>query len=67
MAQDIFRAECGCSWDGGQQRQACAAWRALVAGRERLEQGSSIDYEELGRIDEQMAEHTPPWMEDERA
>ena len=67
MTQDIFTAGCGCSWDGGQQLQACDAWRALVAGRKRLEEGSSADSEGLGRIDEQMAEHTPPWMEDERS
>ncbi len=65
MAQDMFTASCGCIWHGGQHQQACAAWQALIAGRDRLQQGTSIDYEELRRIDEQLAEHTPPWMADE--
>jgi hypothetical protein len=66
MAQDMFTAGCGCSWDGGRHRQACDGWRALVANRDRLQQGTGIDYEALRTIEEQMAEHTPPWMMDER-
>ena len=65
MTQDTFTARCGCSWDGGRHRQACDGWRALVAERDRLQQGTGIDYEALRGIEEQMAEHTPPWMGDE--
>ena len=65
MTQDTFTARCGCSWDGGRHRRACDAWRALVADRDRLQEGTSIDYEALRTIEGQMAEHTPPWMGDE--
>ena len=45
---------------------ACDGWRALVVERDQLQQGTGIDYEDLRRIEDQMAGHTPPWMGDER-
>ncbi len=65
MSEDMFTAPCGCVWHGGRHRRACDGWRALVTDRDRLQQETSIDYEALRRIEEQMAEHTPPWMGDE--
>ncbi len=65
MAQDVFAAACGCIWEGGRHVQACPAWMVLSAERDDLRQGASDDYWEVRKIDEQMAEHTPPWMADE--
>ena len=66
MPQDTFTAPCGCVWRGGRHRRACDAWRVLVTDRDRLQAGTSIDYEALRRIEGQMAEHTPWCMGDER-
>ena len=66
MPVDTFTARCGCVWRGGRHHRACDGWRALVTDRDRLQQETSIDYEDLRRIEGQMAEHTPPWMSDEQ-